>query len=293
MTVLVAVDGHSLNLGLQKVAQNRKDGNSRFRIDHELLAEFLLEQAGVDLETKVADWPLRFYTDNQKVTDEDSRIMGKVVKYFGAKGYGFIAATDGNSYFFHNNEVLNKRALCDANEDRYPHPTSRDFQSRILNKVVTFDPAQNDDGRSKAEEVRLEFGSRALDRFYRLRREPFLEMLEDSGYQVVRCRPSKTSGKAKSIDCKIYLDALCDLEEEDRLVLLSDDPVFCELVIKLASFKIKVILATFDTAHSEELRDAVKNSGGQTVLLDEHLNELELAYEEEEASEESEALASA
>jgi uncharacterized LabA/DUF88 family protein len=273
MTVLIAVDGHSLNLGLQKVAQTRNK-NSR--------------------ESK--NKSVRFYTDSAKV-DEESRLMGRVVKYFGPKGYGFISATDGNSYFFHNNEITNKHALCNANEDRYPHPTSREFQNRILKKVVTLDPAVNEDGRSKAEEVRLEFGAQSLDRFYRLRREPFLEMLADSGYEIVRCRPSYNTGKAKSIDCRIYLDALSELDEDDTLIILTDDPIFCDLVDKLRSFDVHVTVVTFDTPSSEELRNTTKNSGGQVLLLNDYLDDLELGYEDEdedaeEISAEEEALAS-
>ena len=176
---------------------------------------------------------------------------------------------------------------------RYPHPTTQEFQKRIIGKVVTFEPATNEDGRSKAEGVRLEFGPRVLDQFYRLRREPFLEMLEDHGYHIIRSRPSHHSGKAKSIDVKICLDASWDLADDDTLVLLSDDPIFSDLASRLIDSDIKVILITFDGSHSEELRNTISEKRGKVVLLDEHLDNLELEFEnyDEELSEESQEAA--
>lgn len=290
MATLIAVDGHSLNLGLQRVAQDRnKNQNqvqSRFRIDHGELADFLTNLSTTHLANE-EDLSLNFYTDNEKSDDNDDKVMGRVVKYFSTKGYGFISATDGNSYFFHHNEVINKRALCDSNEDRYPHPTSREFQKRIMGKIVTFEPATGEDDKTRAEEVKIELGSRSLDQFYRLRREPFLEMLADHGYQIIRCHPSYHSGKAKSIDVKICLDASWDLGDDDTLILLSDDPIFTELTARLLEAEINVILVTFETSHSEKLRKTVTENGGRVVILDEHLETLELEFENyEEASSE-------
>jgi len=284
MTTLIAVDGHSLNLGLQKVAQdrNKKHGQSRsrFRIDHGELADFLTRLSGPSAEGE-DDYSLNFYIDSEK-SGSNSQVMGRVAKYFSEKGYRFLAATDGNSYFFHHNEVVNKKLLCEGREDRYPHPTSYDFQKRIMGKVVTFNPATNEDGQTKAEEVRLEFGSRVLDQFYRLRREPFLEMLEDHGYDIIRCRPSHYSGKAKSIDVTICLDASWDLADDDTLVLLSDDPIYSDLTARLRDSDINVTLVTFDTPGSEELRNVVLKHGGKVVLLDDYLNGLELVFEDDE-----------
>ena len=283
MATLIAVDGHSLNTGLQRIAQDRnKDRNqphSRFRIDHGELAEFLTGLSTTHLGNE-EDLSLNFYTDNEK-TNNGSKAMGKVVKFFSAKGYGFISATDGNSYFFHNNEVINKRALCEGREERYPHPTSQDFQKRIIGKVVTFNPTTSEDDRTRAEEVRIELGARSLDQFYRLRREPFLEMLADHGYQIVRCRPSYHSGKAKSIDVKICMDASWDLADEDTFILLSDDPIFSDLVTKLTDSDINVILVTFNTPGSEELRNVISEQGGRVVLLNDYLNDLELVFEDD------------
>jgi uncharacterized LabA/DUF88 family protein len=289
MATLIAVDGHSLNLGLQRVAQDRNrnhgQSHSRFRIDHGELAEFLTRLSTTHLENE-EDLSLNFYTDNEK-SDGTSKVMGRVVKYFSTKGYGFISATDSNSYFFHNNDVINKRALCEGREDRYPHPTSHEFQKRIVGKVVTFEPATSEDDKTRAEEVRIELGTRSLDQFYRLRREPFLEMLADHGYQIIRCKPSYHSGKAKSIDVKICIDASWDLEEDDTFILLSDDPIFSELVTRLLDADINVILATFETSNSEKLRNIISEKGGKVVLLDEHLDELELEFENDDMPEDT------
>lgn len=291
MATLIAVDGHSLNLGLQHIAQERNKNfnyHSRFRIDHGELAEFLVQLSSTHLENE-EDLSINFYTDNEKSND-GSKIMGKVVKYFSNKGYGFISATDGNSYFFHNNELVNKKILCEGKEDRYPHPTSQDFQKRILGKIVTFEPEVIEEDKTRAADVRIELGERSLDRFYRLRREPFLEMLSEYGYQIIRCRPSFHSGKAKSIDVKICLDASWDLESNDTLVLLSDDPVFEELAIRMLGAGINLVLVTFETNNSEKLRNTVLESGGKVVLLDHHLDDLELGFAYDDKPEDEAAL---
>ena len=161
-----------------------------------------------------------------------------------------------------------------------------------MGKVVTFNPTTNEDGRTKAEEVKLEFGARSLDQFYRLRREPFLEMLEDHGYHIVRCRPSGHSGKAKSVDVGICLDASWELADGDTLVLLSDDPIFSDLVIRLCETDIKVILTIFDTDSSDELREVVLGHGGKVVLLNDHLDDLELVFEDDYEDEDDASQAS-
>jgi len=287
MTTLIAVDGHSLNAGLQRAARDRNKGiqngpHSRFRIDHQALGEFLADPSGwnEDSHKESPEVDLRFYTDSMKV--ETDQVMGRVTNYFGNKGYGFISATDGNSYFFHNNEITNKRSLCLAREDRYPHPTSREFQTRIVGAVVTFEPITNsDDNRTRAEEVRIEAGARALDQYYRLRREPFLEMLVDSGYAIVRTMPSQVSGKSKSIDVRICLDASWELEGDDNFILLSDDPIFTELAFRLLTANINVTLVTFKTSRSEELRNSIIDNKGKVIFLEDHLDDLELAFEDD------------
>ena len=281
MATLIAVDGHSLNFGLQKVAQTRNGARrARFRVDHHRLAELLAQPDSVETVS------LRFYTDDQKLESTTERPTGRVVKYFANKGYGFISGTDGHSYFFHHNEVVNKKALCGNREDRYPHPLSQDFRDRIIGKVVTFNPLPNEDGRFKADGVTVELSEKAVDRYYQLRRMPFLQMLEDNGYKLVRCRQSHYPGKSKSIDCRITLDALCELESGDRFVLLSDDPVFIDLAEKLLARGIKITIATFKVSRSNEISEAIAKLGGQLVFLDEHLEDIQLEYPEDEAGSE-------
>jgi len=275
MATLIAVDGHSLNYGLQKFAQSRSDERrNRFKIDHLRLAELLAHPETLD---KVS---LRFYTDDQKSDKDDGRPMGRINKFFSNKGFGFIIGTDSRSYFFHHNEIVNKKVLCEDNDNRYPHPSSNDFRDRIFNKIVTFNIVKNEDGRFKAEEVRLETNNKSLDRYYQLRREPFLRMLEESDYKLVRCRASKHGGKSKSIDCRIILDALSELEENDKFVLLSDDPIFIDLILKLKDKNIKVTVATFKISRSDEICDAVEKVGGQILFLDDHLDDIQLEYED-------------
>jgi len=278
MATLIAVDGYSLNYGLQKVAQTMRseERRPRFRIDHQRLAEVL---AKPDTPNTVS---LRFYTDDPIISDDKQRPMGKVVKYFGNKGYGFIVGVDGQSYFFHHNEITNKRNLCAGREDRYPHPLSQDFRERILNKIVSFNPLPNVDGRLKAEVVTVELSEKAIDKYYQLRRQPFLEMLEDSGYKLVRCRSPHYPGKSKSIDCRITLDAICEMEKGDRLVLVSDDPVFIEMAEKLLAKGISVTIVVFKVARSSEIIDVIQKLGGSLLFLDDYLSEIELQFDEDE-----------
>lgn len=288
MTSLIAIDGHSLNLGLQKIAKARKS-NDRFRIDYELLAHFLLESV------TYPDATLNFYTDNQKLDNiTPERSLGRITKYFSDKGYGFISTTDGGSYFFHNNDITNKRVLCNTDESRYPHPTSDEFRKRVLNKIVSYTPTLGEDGRTKAEDIKLEFSSKTIDRFYSLRREPFLEMLSESGFNVIRCRPSQVPGKSKGIDIKITIDAMAGLSNEDNLILLTDDPIYCDLIYALEDYDISTTLITFKTSRSQELIEAASKSG-MVLFLEDNLENLELQYEDEDEddhSDEQEALVS-
>ena len=124
MTLLIAVEGDSLNSGLLKAAKSRnREEKQRFRIDHDRLAEFLTDEVVLgdeeNAQSLATEKFLRYYVDQASTkTDEPNRKLGKVNKYFAAKGYGFITTTDGESYFFHNNEVLNKKALCESRETR-------------------------------------------------------------------------------------------------------------------------------------------------------------------------------
>lgn len=274
MATLIAIDSHSLNFGLQKIARiqnNEKQG--RVRIDYCSLAELLAESESLN---KVS---LRFYTDDSPSNNE-GRPMGKIFKFFPNKGYGFVMGTDGNSYFFHHNEIVNKRTLCNKGENRYPHPSSQEFKNYILNKVVTFNAVSMEDSKFRAEDVCLELSEKSLDRFYQLRREPFLQMLEESGYKLVRCRPSKSGGKSKSVDCRIILDALCELDEKDKFILLSDDPIFIDLIKVLTATGTKVVIATFKVSRSDEIREVVEKAGGEVVLLDDHLDSIKLEYDD-------------
>jgi uncharacterized LabA/DUF88 family protein len=265
-------------MGLQRVAKAQNDNGKRFRIDHGELAKFLRQYGDDDIH-------LNFYVDAETSDNTSTKVMGKITKYLTNKGYGFISATDGNSYFFHNNEIINKKHLCNPHEDRYPHPTTPEFQKRLLGKVVTFKVVNTEDDKTRAEEVSLELGARSLDRFYRLRREPFLEMLASHDYNVVRCSPSHHPGKAKSIDVQICLDASWELADEDTFVLLSDDAIFSDLVVRLREADIEVVLATFDLPSSAALRDVVQKEGGRVVLLDDYLDELEFVFDSDYSDE--------
>ena len=197
-------------------------------------------------------------------------------KYFAAKGYGFITTTDGESYFFHNNEVLNKKALCESRETRYPRPTSKEFGNRILNKIVSFEVVE-EEGKTRAEAVRLEFSKRVLDRYFALRRQPFLEMLQDNGYDVVDCRADDS---VSGVFSRICIDALCELEEGDSFILISESVIFVELLERLEDFGISTTLLTFKGNKSESLREELGDT--RVLFLDDFLDDLELCFEEEE-----------
>ena len=286
MTLLIAVEGDSLNSGLLRATKSRKrEEKQRFRIDHDRLAEFLTNEVVLgdeeNAQSLATEKFLRYYVDQASLkTDEPNRKLGKVNKYFAAKGYGFIVTTDGSSYFFHNNEILNKKALCEGRETRFPRPTSGEFGSRILNKIVSFEVVE-EDGKTRAEAIRLEFSKRVLDRYFALRRQPFLEMLQDNGYEVIKCLSGDNDSGVFS---RICIDALCELEEGDSFILISESVIFSELLYRLDDFGINTTLLTFRGSESEALRNELEDT--RVLFLDDFLDDLELCFDDEELSQE-------
>lgn len=284
MATLVAVDGDYLNRALKKKAYTLQSvdkdtadvtENPRLRVDFSRLADLLSHPAGKKTEDEVF---LNYYTDFLKPDPLERGSMGRVSKYWGERGWGFIAGTDGKSYFFHNQDIVNRRDLRIGAEDRYPHPSSKQFEDRILGKIVSFNPTENE-GRSKADSVRIEQGS-SVEKYFRLRREPFLAMLQETGYNIVRCEPTYqiTKAKDKSVDCSIYFDALRELHDEtDTFVLVSDDSVFAKLVQGLREDGIQVVLVAFKSKATESLGKLAD----RVVFLDERLDEIRLDHLDE------------
>jgi uncharacterized LabA/DUF88 family protein len=280
MATLIAIDGDYLNRALRKKAQNlssddfENTGKPRIRIDFAKFADLLADP----LDRFHEDLILNYYTSQRKVDADDEVTMGRVNKYWHDRGYGFIGGADGKSYFFHNKDVINKRDLRVRREDRYPHPTTPAFSKRIIRKVVSFKAIENEE-KLKAIDVRVEKGG-AVDRYYRLRREPFLQMLADTGYNIVRCHGSTyQKGKDKNVDCRIYFDAMRELQDgEDRLVLVSDDPVFTDLVSGLQEDEVITTVAVFEGKSSEALRKLTDS----VLILDDYLSEIEFEYDSEE-----------
>lgn len=261
---LVAIDGHSLNYNLRKKAYNLQQrgsdlpenfGKPRLRLDYLKLAELLSDPFSPSEVT------LRYYTD-QKSPALSDREMGKVVSYKPDEGVGYIAGARGGRYVFHISDVSGR------------------FSDKLYKQVVTFEVDDDDENRAVAL---AKVGTNQVDKYYRLRRESYFEMLDESGYEVIRCRPSRNpqhKGKAKSVDCRIYYDAMDFLsEEDDQLVLLSDDPNFGHLIEGLSGYGVKIVLVTFDTAASKELREITLATGGEVLLLDRHLDEVQLEPE--------------
>jgi len=261
---LVAIDGPSLNFNLSKKAHSlqlrgrdlpKNSGRPRLRLDYLKLADLLASQ---DDEKDIV---INYYTAQREPTPSDFE-MGKVVSFKLEEGRGFIAGARGGHFEFNSNDVMQS--------DR----------QKLFKQIVNFELHDLDDER--AVNIQVVSGA-SVDNYYRLRREFYFNMLRESGYQIVRCRPSRNpspGNKAKSVDCRIYYDALDNLSDEiDQFVLLSDDPNFSFLIQGLAGYGIVVTLATFDTAASRELRDVVKSVGGEVILLDRHLMDIQLEVE--------------
>jgi len=208
---------------------------------------------------------INYYTAQRQPSPTDLE-MGKVVSFRPENQHGFIAGATGGHFEFSIDDVIRLKAPGE--------------KQKLYKQIVSFEMDDLDENR--AVNVRVANGS-SVDRYYRLRREFYFTMLEDSSYNIVRCRPSRNSqhkGKAKSVDCRIYYDAMDRLSDDtDRFVLLSDDPNFVFLVNGLANYGIPVTLATFDTAASEELRKVVEAAGGDIILLDDHLVDIQLEAE--------------
>lgn len=280
---LIAVDGDYLNRALRKKAQRLQNtgkelpencGRPRLRVDFAKLAKLLSETSTSSASHEIL---LNYYTDSLPPNEADQS-MGRVSQYWPNRGWGFIAAPDGKSYFFHNQDVVNKRDLRLSSEDRFPHPSHPEFAKRIRSQVVSFTPTDNE-GKLKAENVRLEQGA-AVDKYFRLRREPFLSMLGESGYNIVRCKPSQpiTKAKDKSVDCRIVLDAVRELQDsQDRFVLVSDDLVFTELLRSLHEDEIPITLVAFQSRAADELGKLAD----RVVILDDRLDEIQLEYEDQ------------
>lgn len=263
---LVAIDGHSLNFNLRKKAYTLQSrgkemsenfGRPRLRLDYFKLAELLAQD---DSEAVI-----NYYTDQKKPSPTDLE-MGKVVSFRPEDKHGFIASATGGHFEFSINDVSVLKA--------------RGERQKLYKQIVSFEMDDLDENR--AVNIRIISGN-SIDRYYRLRREFYFTMLEDSGYKITRCRPSRNphhKGKAKSVDCRIYYDAMDLLSSEgDHLVLLSDDPNFGFLVNGLANYGVSLTLATFDTDASEELRKAVEAVDGDIILLDDHLIDIQLEAE--------------
>jgi uncharacterized LabA/DUF88 family protein len=281
MTTLIAVDGDYLNRALRSKALSMQDdgkelpesgGKPRLRIDFERFAELLSDPYDLQHEDVI----LNYYTDEIKIDDE--KIIGRVTKYWSDRGYGFIAGVDGTSFFFHNKDVLNKGLLRKSGEKKYPHPSSHEFANRIRGKVVSFKIVEGEDANNeKAVSIYIEKGS-VVDKFYELRREPFLAMLEETGYTIARCTSGgscECKGKNKIVDCRIYLDAMRELaEEEDRLVLVSDDHVFKDLIEALQEDGILTTVALFRGKDEDLLCETANNF----IMIDDHLSSIQFEY---------------
>lgn len=283
MTTLIAIDGDYLNRTLHNKARHldrkgqrlpKNMGRPRLRIDFERLAILLAKPLDIDDEGLL----LNYYV-NDLIPAEAGRELGRVNKYWHDRGYGFIASPGGESYFFHHQDITNKGKLRDPQTKKSPSPQSQDFSSRLRGTIVSFHATENDD-KQRAEDIRLEEGD-AVERYYQLRKEPFLAMLDESGYDLVRCpvTPNQGQGKAKSVDCMIYYDALRELQdEEDRLVLVSDDPVFETLLTGLEEDGVVATVAAFKGDKLETLAE----SAADILVLDSHLDEIQLTYNAEE-----------
>src|SRR5690606_15212053 len=105
----IAIDGDYLNQALRKKALvlskaddtsvEIQNGRPRLRIDYERLADLLRESSAQSGDN--GNILLNYYTERMRPLPDGQTLMGKVNKYWPERTWGFITATDGKSYFFH------------------------------------------------------------------------------------------------------------------------------------------------------------------------------------------------
>lgn len=76
--------------------------------------------------------------ETENKTEEKTEMKGTAAWFSEGKGYGFIIGEDGNQYFVHFTEIK----------------MDKDFKMLYEGEKVEFKPAKDDQGRSKAINVR-------------------------------------------------------------------------------------------------------------------------------------------
>jgi len=264
-TTLIAVDGHSFNGGLHKKAASlaAKGKNLptfysklRLRVDYKKLREVL----GADdekLNGADSNLALVYYTGQPE--KKSDRMMGRVYKWMRSGGYGFIREINGGNYFVHARSVERDGRNRDGYVTLEP------------GQIVSFDGRTDDDGREVASSVRVETSPGGRDAYFGMRQDSFLKMLEESGYEVVRCRSAKSGFKSKHVDVRVVRDAMGELTRDtDQLILVSDDPVYLDLIQTLKADGVRVTVVAFRSNHAEELMREATDS----IVLDDILRDI-------------------
>lgn len=256
MTTLIAIDGPSLNLALKR----KTTGSERFRISYESLGQYLRDQ--------VADHTvLRYYTDQQGT----NRYIGTVLQF--KNGFGKIEGYKQDrdrerTFSLHHSNIMNKGFLTKRGVE-VPQGNTADFAHLVTNQVVSFDIEKTDEG-FKAINVLIEPNSSFRSR---IKSEKFLKMLEESGFEVIRNRISNNpKSKSKSLDMKVCIDSVRELDEEDTFLILTQDSEYITLLKDLTKHGVRIIIACFLTKATEEMRK-LSNS---VINLDEIIENISL-----------------
>lgn len=266
-TTLIAFDGHSFNRALRKkaatLAAKGKDlptyyRKVRLRVDYKKLRE-ALGATDDKLNSDDDSVALVYYTEQAE--KKSDRMMGRVYKWLKSGGYGFIREVNGGNYFVHARSVERDGRNRDGYVTLEP------------GQIVSFEGRTDEGGREIASSVRVEMTAEGRDAYFSMRQDTFLTMLENTGYEIVRCRSAGDGRQHKSrfVDVRIVMDALNELtNEEDHLVLVSDDPVYKDLVETLKADGVKVTVAAFQSRRAEELMAAASDS----VIFDDILKDI-------------------
>lgn len=277
MTILVAVDGSSLNEGLKRNSHLSND-EKRLLIDYKALREFL---EGEDAEEDAAKAISRYYVSNPVLSSEEmdilegwqkeeDRLRGTVIR-FKMDGFGFIREMKtGNEYFVHFSDI----DYC-ASTDVH----GNGFKTLQVGEQVSFVLGKGEKGTPVAKHVRS-------NPFYQLTRQMFFGRVKDAGFEIVATRTEAGAKKCKSVDVQIAIDALTLLTKphEDEFVLVSDDIDYLPLVKALMEKGINVTVVAFADKRPDgrsHLPKEFEKVAYDVLRLEEHLKDYILDESEE------------
>ncbi len=262
--IIIAVDGHYLNVGLAQEGMRRSAGNpnrAKVRLDFRALKTILSPEAWKSGEEDAPETVfLDYYIGFPLVPNVKGFSTGTLVQWNGK--FGRIINIDDESlkFFVHHSDV-----------------NVRDWRDFREHAMVRFLADENEKG-GIARSVYL--GSElAKLRESQNEREFFLKMLEDYGYNVIQCRPNPHNPLSKSHAANVQMafDIGSTAEKGDKVIFLTGDPNFASIIGELRDDGIKVMVAGFRNSISHELLSELKP--GELLDLSNVLEKIEYSPE--------------